>query len=83
MMMREWWSSFKSGFGTKAVEAMERPLEENPVDRVIVDKLPGTENEQVNKVYEARWVWYHTLLALELFFTNIFLFILIIITLVK
>ena len=82
-MMREWWSSFKEGFGTKAVEAMERPLEENPVDRVIVDKLPGTENEQVNKVYEARWVWYHTLLALELFFTNIFLFILIIITLVK
>lgn len=81
--MREWWSSFKSGFGTKAVAAMERPLEENPVDRVIVDKLPGTENEQVNKVYEARWVWYHTLLALELFFTNIFLFILIIITLVK
>lgn len=81
--MREWWSSFKEGFGTKAVEAMERPLEENPVDRVIVDKLPGTENEQVNKVYEARWVWYHTLLALELFFTNIFLFILIIITLVK
>ena len=81
--MREWWSSFKSGFSTKAVEAMERPLEENPVDRVIVDKLPGTENEQVNKVYEARWVWYHTLLALELFFTNIFLFILIIVTLVK
>ena len=82
-MMREWWSSFKEGFGTKAVEAMERPLEENPVDRVIVDKLPGTENEEVNKVYEARWVWYHTLLALELFFTNIFLFILIIVTLVK
>ena len=81
--MREWWSSFKSGFGTKAVEAMERPLEENPVDRIIVDKLPGTENEEVNKVYEARWVWYHTLLALELFFTNIFLFILIVITLVK
>ncbi len=81
--MAGWWSNFKAGFGTKAVEAMERPLEENPVDRVIVEKLPGAEHEQVNKVYEARWVWYHTILALELFFTNVFLFILIIITLVK
>ena len=74
---------WRESFGKKAVEAMERPLEENPVDRVIVEQLPGTENEEVNKVYEARWVWYHTLLALELFFTNIFLFILIIVTLVK
>ena len=74
---------WRESFGKKAVAAMERPLEENPVDRVIVEQLPGTEHEEVNKVYEARWVWYHTLLALELFFTNIFLFILIIITLVK
>ena len=73
----------KETLSTKAEEAMKRPLEENPVDQVIVNKLPDTDNAEVDKVYQARWVWYHTLLALELFFTNLFLFILIIVTLVK
>ena len=33
------------------------PVEENPIDKVITERgqLP-----EVNKVYEARWVWYHT-----------------------
>ena len=28
---------------------------------------------KVNKVYESRWVWYHTILAAEIFLTNILL----------
>jgi len=27
----------------------------------------------VNKVYQSRWVWYHTILAFEIFLTNILL----------
>jgi len=27
----------------------------------------------VNKVYQSRWVWYHTILAAEIFLTNILL----------
>ena len=54
----------------KAVKEMERPVEENPLDRVIVEK--GSHPE-VNKVYEARWVWYHTILAVEIAFTNVLL----------
>ena len=46
------------------------PIEESPVEKVI-EKLP--ENEEVNKVYQARWVWYHTILAVEIFCTNILL----------
>ena len=46
------------------------PVEESPVEKVI-EKLP--ENEEVNKVYQARWVWYHTILAVEIFCTNILL----------
>ena len=49
---------------------LEAPVEENPLDKVIVEK--GSHPE-VNKVYEARWVWYHTILAVEIFFTNILL----------
>tara|TARA_A200000159_G_scaffold99432_1_gene92234 strand:- start:8867 stop:9004 length:138 start_codon:yes stop_codon:yes gene_type:complete len=27
----------------------------------------------VNKIYQSRWVWYHTILAFEIFLTNILL----------
>lgn len=55
---------------TKAVKEMERPVEDNPLDRVIVEK---GQHPEVNKIYEARWVWYHTILAIEIGFTNILL----------
>ena len=45
-------------------------MEESPVEKVIA-KIP--ENDEVNKVYQARWVWYHTILAVEIAFTNILL----------
>ena len=81
--MKEWFASFFTSKGEQVKDFLEQPVENNPVDRAIVEKLPGTDNEQVNEVYQARWVWYHTILALELFFTNVFLFILIIVNLVK
>lgn len=81
--MKEWFASFFTSKGEQVKDFLEQPVENNPVDRAIVERLPGTENEQVNEVYQARWVWYHTILALELFFTNVFLFILIVINLVK
>ncbi len=46
------------------------PVESSPVEKVI-DKLP--ESEEVDKVYQARWVWYHTILAVEIAFTNVLL----------
>jgi len=46
------------------------PVEQSPIEKVI-DKLP--ESEEVDKVYQARWVWYHTILAVEIAFTNVLL----------
>ena len=46
------------------------PLEENPIDKMITEK---GQHPEVNKVYEARWVWYHTILAIEIGFTNVLL----------
>tara|TARA_R100000479_G_scaffold169860_1_gene111956 strand:- start:326 stop:526 length:201 start_codon:yes stop_codon:yes gene_type:complete len=56
------------------------PVEENPIDKVITERgqLP-----EVNKVYEARWVWYHTILAVEIFLTNILLLGILIVLAVK
>ena len=55
---------------SRVVKEMERPVEQNPLDKVIVEK---GHHPEVNKVYEARWVWYHTILAVEIAFTNIML----------
>ena len=49
---------------------MGLPLEDNPIDKVITEK---GQHPEVNKVDEARWVWYHTILAIEIGFTNILL----------
>ena len=46
------------------------PVEVSPVEKVI-EKLPH--DGEVEKVYQARWVWYHTILAVEIAFTNILL----------
>jgi len=42
----------------------------------VVDSLmqpSESQDSEVDKVYQARWVWYHTILAAELFLTNILL----------
>lgn len=59
------------------------PIEENPVDKAIVEKLPDGENQHVDEVYKARWVWYHTILAIEIAFTNILLLLILFVLAVK
>jgi len=54
----------------RVVGELERPVEDNPLDKAIVE---NGDHPEVNKVYQARWVWYHTILAVEIFFTNILL----------
>ena len=46
---------------------LEKPVEQNPLDREII------KHQDVDKVYQARWVWYHTILAFEILLTNILL----------
>ena len=53
------------------IKQLEKPVEENPIDKAIVEKLP--QDGEVNKVYQSRWVWYHTILAIEIGFTNVLL----------
>jgi len=53
------------------------PITESPVEKLI-EKLP--ESDEVEKVYQARWVWYHTILAVELLFTNLLLLALLVVT---
>lgn len=56
------------------------PVSESPVEKVI-EHLPV--DGEVTKVYEARWVWYHTILAVELLFTNILLLAILVVQILK
>ena len=56
------------------------PTEVSPVEKVI-EHLPH--DGEVQKVYEARWVWYHTILAIEIFFTNILLLAILVVVSLK
>jgi hypothetical protein len=59
---------------------MGLPIEESPVEKII-ERLPS--EGEVDKVYQARWVWYHTILAVEIFFTNILLLAILVVVSLK
>lgn len=54
-------------FFTKGLSLASKPSED-----------PNPENLNVENAYKTRWVWYHTILALELFMTNVLLFIIVV-----
>jgi hypothetical protein len=59
---------------------IEKPLEENKFDQTVMHNLPVMDEEAdpedltLENAYRTRWIWYHTILALLIFFTNLILF---------
>lgn len=59
---------------------IEKPLEENKFDQTVMHNLPVMDEEAdpedltLENAYRTRWIWYHTILAILIFFTNIILF---------
>jgi hypothetical protein len=47
----------------------------------LISKRAGKDTEE--EIYKARWVWYHTILAVEIMFTNILLIAILVATLLK
>ena len=52
----------------------------NILDEIIVEH---GQIEEVDNIYQARWVWYHTILAVEIAFTNILLIALLVVQIAK
>ena len=52
---------------------MKNPFKKDPLPppKTFVNEIKDTFNEK--KIYRARWVWYHTILAAELFLIIILL----------
>ena len=47
----------------------------------LITKRAGKVTEE--EIYRARWVWYHTILAIEIMFTNILLIAILVAVLLK
>ena len=47
----------------------------------LITKRAGRDTEE--EIYRARWVWYHTILAIEIMFTNILLIAILVAILLK
>ena len=58
----------------------DSPIGKNKVDKAIMQSLPTMEEEadpddlSLENAYKTRWIGYHTILAVLIFFTNLLLF---------
>lgn len=63
----------------KIVKLFDTPIEKNKVDQTIMHNLPTMDEEvdpsdvTLQNAYRTRWIWYHTILAVLIFFTNLIL----------
>lgn len=63
----------------RILKLFEKPISENPIDQAMMHTLPTMESEidpadlNLENAYKTRWIWYHTILAVLIFFTNIIL----------
>lgn len=63
----------------KIVKLFDTPIEKNKIDQTIMHNLPTMDEEvdpsdvTLENAYRTRWIWYHTILAVLIFFTNLIL----------
>ena len=64
----------------KIFGVFDSPIGKNKVDKAIMQSLPTMEEEadpedlSLENAYKTRWIWYHTILAVLIIFTNLLLF---------
>ena len=58
----------KLGFKQKEIEVKKETV---VIDMMKDDVYP--QKVTIENAYKTRWIWYHTILAIEIFFTNILL----------
>lgn len=88
--MFKWVDNFiEKTWQKQANKMFERDISKNKVDQTIMHNLPTMEKEAdpedltLENAYRTRWIWYHTILAVLIFFTNMLLFSILILLAVK
>ena len=80
---------FEKTWQKQANKMFERDIAKNKIDQTIMHNLPTMEKEAdpedltLENAYRTRWIWYHTILAVLIFFTNMLLFSILILLAVK
>ena len=57
--------------------------EEDDLVQKQVEKSPDPADLTIENAYKTRWIWYHTILAIEIFMTNIILIAILVILAIK
>ncbi len=68
----------KIGFKQKEIEVKK--------ETVVIDMMKDDVDPNeltIENAYKTRWIWYHTILAIEIFFTNILLIAILLLVAVK
>ena len=74
-----WWNKFVAwGYNTEVEDAVAKP---KVVDMMKDDIDPA--ELTVENAYKTRWIWYHTILAIGIFMTNVLLIAILMILAIK
>jgi hypothetical protein len=78
-----WWDRFLEwGFQREADKQFEETLKEKKVIDVMEDDIDPNE-VTIENAYKTRWIWYHTILAIGIFMTNVLLIAILLILAIK
>lgn len=78
-----WWDKILEwGFQREADKQFEETLKQKKVIDVMQDDIDPNE-VTIENAYKTRWIWYHTILAIGIFMTNVLLIAILMILAIK
>ena len=78
-----WWDKFMEwSWQREANLQFEEAQKENKTIDVMEDDVDPNE-VTIENAYKTRWIWYHTILAIGIFFTNILLTAILVVLAIK
>lgn len=78
-----WWDKILEwGFQREADKQFEETLKQKKVIDMMQDDIDPNE-VTIENAYKTRWIWYHTILAIGIFMTNVLLIAILMILAIK
>ena len=78
-----WWDKFLEwGWQQEANQQFDEGQKQHKVIDMMKDDV-DPEEITIENAYKTRWIWYHTILAIGIFFTNILLTAILVILAIK
>ena len=79
----KWWDRFVEWSWQKEAD---RQFEEGQQEKQVIDMMADDVDPNevtIENAYKTRWIWYHTILAIGIFFTNIILIAILVLLAIK